>query len=36
MKKVINRGRRSKKLSEERPVENRSKNMQSFLEIIPV
>ena len=36
MKKVINRGKRSKKLSEVKPVENISKNLQSFLEISPV
>ena len=33
MKKVIDRGKRSKKLSEVKPVENISKNLQSFLEI---
>ena len=33
MKKVINRGKRSKTLSEVKPVENISKNLQSFLEI---
>ena len=31
-KKVINRGKRSKTLSEVKPVENISKNQQSFLE----
>ena len=31
--KVINRGKRSKTLSELKPVENISKNLQSFLEI---
>ena len=36
MKKVINRGRKSKTLSEVKPVENISKNLQSFLEISPV
>ena len=36
MKKVIDRGKRSKTLSEVKPVENISKNLQSFLEIIPV
>ena len=35
-KKVINRGKRSKTLSEVRPVENTSKNQQNFLEISPV
>ena len=33
MKKVIERGKRSKKLSEVKLVENISKNPQSFLEI---
>ena len=36
MKKVINRGKRSKRLSEVKPVENVSKNLQSFLEISPM
>ena len=36
MKKVIGRGKRSKTLSEVKPVENISKNLQSFLEISPV
>ena len=36
MKKVIDRGKRSKILSEVKPVENISKNLQSFLEITPV
>ena len=36
MKKVINKGKRSKTLSEVKPVENISKNLQSFLEIRPV
>ena len=36
MKKVINRGKRSKDLSEVKPVKNISKNLQSFLEIRPV
>ena len=36
MKKVIDRGKRSKTLSEVKPVENISKNLQSFLEISPV
>ena len=35
-KKVINRGKRSKTLSEVKLVENISKNLQSFLEISPV
>ena len=35
-KKVIDRGKRSKTLSEVKPVENISKNLQSFLEISPV
>ena len=33
MKKVIDRGKRSKTLSEVKPVENIIKNLQSFLEI---
>ena len=33
MKKVIDRGKRSKTLSEVKPVKNISKNLQSFLEI---
>ena len=36
MKKVINRGKRSKALSEVKPVENTSRNLQNFLEISPV
>ena len=36
MKKVIDRGKRSKTLSEVNPVENISKNLQVFLEISPV
>ena len=36
MKKVINRAKRSKALSEVKQVENISKNLQSFLEISPV
>ena len=36
MKKVIDRGKKSKTLSEVKPVENRSKKLQSFLEISPV
>ena len=36
MKKVINGGKRSKTLSEVMPLENISKNLQSFLEISPV
>ena len=35
MKKVIDREKRSKALSEVKPVENTSKNPQSFLEISP-
>ena len=34
-KKVIDRGKRSKTLSEVKQVENISKNLQSFLEISP-
>ena len=34
-KKVINRGK-SKRLSEVKPAENESKNLQSFLEISPM
>ena len=36
MKKVTDRGKKSKTLSEVKPVENRSKKLQSFLEISPV
>ena len=36
MKKVIDREKRSKTLSEVKPVENISKNLQIFLEISPV
>ena len=36
MKKVIDRGKGSKTLSEVKPVENISKNPPSFLEISPV
>ena len=36
MKKVINRGKRSKTLSEVKPVKNKSKNPQDFLEISPM
>ena len=36
MKKVINRGKRSKTLCEVKPLENISKNLQSFLEISPM
>ena len=36
MKKVIDRGKRNKTLSEVKPVEKISKNLQSFLEISPV
>ena len=35
-KKVINGGKRIKKLTEVKPVENISQNLQSFLEISPV
>ena len=35
-KKVIDRGKRSKTLSEVKQVKNISKNLQSFLEISPV
>ena len=34
--KVIDKGKKSKTLSEVKPVENISKNLQSFLEISPV
>ena len=33
---MIDRGKKSKSLSEVKPVENISKNLQSFLEISPV
>ena len=36
LKKVIDRGKRSKTLSEVKPVENINKNLQSFTEINPV
>ena len=36
MKKVIDRGKKRKTPSEVKPVENISKNLQSFLEIRPV
>ena len=36
MKKVIDRGKRSKTLSEVKPVGNINKNLQSFLEIRPM
>ena len=36
MKKVIDRGNRSKALSEVKPVENIIKNLQSFLDISPM
>ena len=36
MKKVIDRGKRSKALSEVKPIESISKNPQSFLETNPV
>ena len=35
-KEVIDRGKRSKTLSELKPVENISMNLQSFLEISPM
>ena len=36
LKKVIDRGKRSKTLSEVKPVKNISKNLQSSLELSPV
>ena len=36
LKNVIDRGKRSKALSEVKPVENINKNLQSFLEVRPV
>ena len=36
MKKVLERGKKSKTLSEVKPFENISKYLQSFLEISPV
>ena len=36
VKKVNNRGKRSKTLSEVKPVKNIRKNLQSFLELSPV
>ena len=36
MKKVINRGKRRKTLSEVKPLKNISKNLQSFQEISPM
>ena len=36
LKKVIDRGKRSRTLSEVKPVENINKNLQSFPEINPV
>ena len=36
MKKVINRGKSSKTLSEVKPVKNISKNLESFVEISPM
>ena len=36
MKKMIDKGKRSKTLSEKEPVENISKNLQRFLEISPM
>ena len=35
-KKVIDRGKTSKALSEVKPIENINNNLQSFLEISPV
>ena len=35
-KKVINRGKRSKTLSEVKPDKNISKKLQSFIEICPM
>ena len=35
-KKVIDRGKRSKTLSEVKPIKNISTNLQSFLEISPM
>ena len=35
-KKVMDRGKRSKTMSEVKPVKSISKNLQSFLEISPV
>ena len=36
MKKVTDRGKRSKTMSEVKPVENITKNLQSFVEISPM
>ena len=36
MKKMIDRGKKSKTLSEVKPVKNTRKNLQSFLEISPM
>ena len=36
MKKVINRGKRSKTLSEVKAIKNIIKNLQSFLDVSPV
>ena len=36
IKKVINIGKRSETLSEVKPVENKRKNLQSFLKISPM
>ena len=36
MKKVIDKGEKSKTLNEVKPVENTSKNLESFLDISPV
>ena len=36
LKKLIDRGKKSKTMSEVKPAENINKNLQSFLEISPV
>ena len=36
MKKVTDRGKRSKTMSEVKPAENITKNLQSFVEISPM
>ena len=36
MKKLIDRGKKCKTLSEVNPVKNITKNLQSFIEISPV
>ena len=35
-KKLIDRGKISNTLSDVKPVENRTKNQQSFLKIVPI